>query len=383
MNSADSPTGSIKDTSRHDKAQREGDISVLQVVNALLRHWVIIVVSPLVVAAVAVVMGFSEDRTYTSTASFMPESQGEQAGRLAGLASRFGVEVPTAGGGASPQFYADLLTSRRLLKQVVLTEYEMLPREGRGSTEKMRSGGAEPRRGNLVDFFGTGDTSSGKRRVAVVRAIGTLRRSLEVSTDTDTRVVELSVTTHQPRLSRQIADRVVELVNQFNVERRQSRASAKRDFTAKQVARAESALYTAEDSLRRFLQRNRSYQNSPELRFRYERLQRRVNLRQQVFASLSQSLEQAKIDEVRSTPVVTVVDPPELPVHADSRRLILRGVLGLLLGGILGILWASGRELISRGQEMDPEEYAEFKRLSHSIVDDIKTIWRRLRRSVT
>jgi len=47
------------------------------------------------------------------------------------------------------------------------------------------------------------------------------------------------------------------------------------------------------------LERNRRYQNSPELTFRYERLQRQVSLRQQVFISLSESLKEETAEEVR------------------------------------------------------------------------------------
>jgi uncharacterized protein involved in exopolysaccharide biosynthesis len=173
---------------------------------------------------------------------------------------------------------------------------------------------------------------------------------------------------------------MVDLVNRFNLERRQSNASQEREFIEGQLSRAESALHAAEDSLRRFLEQNRNYQNSPSLRFRHERLQRRVSLRQQVFSSLSESYQQARIDEVRNTPVITVVQPPELPARPDPRQLLLKGALGLVLGGMLGVFGAFGHEMMTATRQRDPDDYAEFERLKQEARDELARIWKEIRR---
>lgn len=345
-----------------------GEVAVLDVVNFVLRHRHAFLLTPIVVAVLLVGVSLILPPSYTSTASFTPESGGGQAGRLAGLASQFGVQVPTGDAGRSPQFYADLLSGRELLRETVVTDYEA-PDDSVQSLEDSLGG-------DLVELFGIEAES---RPLAVVEAIEALRDRIEISTDPETGVVELSVTTDWPELSRQVAERMVELVNQFNLERRQSQASAEREFTEKQVVRAESALHAAEDSLKQFLQRNRSYQNSPALRFEYDRLQRRVTLRQQIFTSLSESYEQARIDEVRNTPVITVVQPPDLPARPAPRRLVFRGMLGLVLGGMLGGIWAFGREVLATSRKRDPDDYAEFERLKRETRDEARGLWKRVR----
>jgi len=92
---------------------------------------------------------------------------------------------------------------------------------------------------------------------------------------------------------------------------RQSQAAAERGFTEERMAEAQEELRAAENELQRFLQNNRQFQNSPELVFQHDRLQRRVAMRQQVYTSLVQSYEQARIDEVPNTPVITVVEYAE------------------------------------------------------------------------
>jgi uncharacterized protein involved in exopolysaccharide biosynthesis len=51
-----------------------------------------------------------------------------------------------------------------------------------------------------------------------------------------------------------------------------------------------------------FLQANRQWANSPDLTFQHDRLERDIALRQQVYTTLVQSFEQARISEVRDTP---------------------------------------------------------------------------------
>ena len=88
-------------------------------------------------------------------------------------------------------------------------------------------------------------------------------------------------------------------------------------------------LQEAENRLAGFLKVNRDYQNAPDLRFQYDRLNREVSIQQQLFVSLAQSFEQAKIDEVRDTPVISVVEAPEVPARPDSRFLAIKVCLTL------------------------------------------------------
>ena len=121
-------------------------------------------------------------------------------------------------------------------------------------------------------------------------------------------------------------------------------------------------LGVAEDSLRGFLERNRTYQSSPALSFEAARLQRRLDLRQQVYSSLAQAFEQARIDEVRNTPVITVVDTPEESVRLDGKALP-RAAVGLVIGLLLGMGVALVFEYVARRRQVAPEEFDEIRGL--------------------
>ena len=72
----------------------------------------------------------------------------------------------------------------------------------------------------------------------------------------------------------------------------------------------------------------------------HDGLQREVMLRQSVLTTLVQSYEQARISEVRDTPVITVLYTPFVPAGPDDLRLELVVALGLLAGGMAGIIFA-------------------------------------------
>ncbi|MGH7701841.1 MAG: GNVR domain-containing protein, partial [Gemmatimonadales bacterium] len=139
-------------------------------------------------------------------------------------------------------------------------------------------------------------------------------------------------------------------------------------------------LREAEDRLQEFLQRNREFRNSPQLAFEYDRLQREVTMRQQVYTTLAQGYEQARIDEVRNTPLISIVEQPDLPVKPKSRRLILKTLLGLTLGGLLGLFLALWLDLVARDRVRSPEQFDRFSALRAETGRDLGSWGERLRR---
>lgn len=340
------------------------EISLVRMVNVVLRHRRAILGAAAVGAILLAAVTLLAPASYTSRTAFTPQSDAAGLSNLAGLAQQFGVSVPTPEGSRSPQFYVELLRTRRLLAATVEAEY------------RVADGSDEARTGDLMTLFEVDEDEPGGRRLEL--AIEELRDRMTTGVGPETGVVSLSVTTRWPDLSRQIAGRMLDLVNRFNVETRQTQAAAERRFLDERVARAREELQAAEDSLRTFLEQNRSYQNSPGLRFEYERLQRRVTLQQQVYSTLAQSYEQARIEEVRNTPVITVVDPAEEPARPDRQSLILRGVLGLLLGGMAGVAWAFVRQFMRSARVREPDEYAELARLREDASDDARRLLERM-----
>src|SRR5262249_19274502 len=140
------------------------------------------------------------------------------------------------------------------------------------------------------------------------------------------------------------------------LETRQSQARSERQFIEVRLQDVSKELKAAEDRVQEFLQSNRSIEDSPRLVFERERLERELTMRQQVYASLVQSFEQARIDEVRDSPVVTVIDPPSLPIDPDSRRLLQTGSLTLLISLLVAVLLAVALDQASDSRSRAPDQ---------------------------
>ena len=319
----------------------DDEISLWEVLSVLLRRRRVIILSTLGLGALAVAFALLRAASFTTAASFRPQGSEAPQSQLVALASQFGMAI---GGGdeLSPAFYEELLTSREILLTAAESGYDV-----DGSSVR------------LPDLLEIREETADLRSNEVVEW---LRESaLSVRTGRATGIVTFAVTTDWPALSFQIADRLLAEVSRFNLETRQSQAASERAFIEGRVENARDDLQAAEDELQQFLQANRQFENSPELRFQYERLQRNVSLQQQVYTTLVQSFEQARIAEVRDTPVLTVLQPPFMPPGPDERQLTLFLALGLALGGMGGIVLAFVVEAFTRPAGNDPAR-EDFRR---------------------
>lgn len=341
-------------------SESEGYSGLLRSVAVLLRHRAVLTVIPTLLAVLVVGVGLLRARTYTSTAAFVPEARGSLPAGVAGLAAQFGVALPGGEAGESPAFYADLLLAHHSLVHLADYAYRW-------------SDKGTPVTGTLADAFGLGGDGHSQR---IEFAVRDLEQRLSVRTNMKTGVITLRVRTKWPELSHAILLRALAYVDEFNLKSRQTRAAAERQFVGERLGSAGEQLRSAEDRLERFLQRNREFQTSPSLKFEFDRLGREVLVAQQVVTTLSEASERAKIEAVRNTPTVTVVEPPTLAVLPDSRRLAIKGLLALVVGGGIALALVLTRQGMIRTRVTTPEVVAEVSALRAEVLRDLRRPWR-------
>lgn len=244
---------------------------------------------------------------YAVAFSFLPQAtQSQGTPGLAALAGQFGVSLNSLSASSQPpQFYADLLQTHELLAPIARDSV---------ATSDVRT------RIPLSTFLHIG---RGNPAVVAERTIERLRDRV-VATSVSARttgIVSVVVRTTSPEASFEIAQRLLDGLNQFNLMTRQSQATAERRFIEGRLDAARIALRAAEDALQNFLQGNRQVSNSPPLVFRQQRLEREVTLQQQVVSGLAQQYEDARIREVRDTPVITMIDRPIVPALPEPKHL--------------------------------------------------------------
>ena len=290
------------------------------------REWRIIGYATASVVAIAVAFVLLKPRAYTATAAFISQAR-RPSGVLGSLAGQLGVDVSMGDVGTeSPQFYVDLLSRQSTLRALVDTSYPGI----RGKSYR-----------NLVEYFGVAGSTYDIQRDRAVRKLSKL---IDAAANLKTSVVTLTATSPEPELSSAIVDRMIALLKEFNLERRKSQAAAERDFVEARLEQARKELRDAENRQEEFFQKN-AVIASPRLRLEAERLAQDVALHRALYATLSQSYEQARIDAVRDTPVITVIEPPVVQAEADSRgvaRAIIFAVFGGLVLGTLLSYWRAG-----------------------------------------
>lgn len=335
----------------------DDEISLWEVLAVLVRRRAVIVRTVVACAVLAILVTFLQARSWTTQASFRPQGS-DGPGELAGLAAQFGVNIGAVESTESPAFYSELLTSREILSRVAAASYSA-------------DGATRPLVEILEIEVDPEDPAAGEA-LRLVRAIEWLRESaISVSTGRETGVLTLSVETEWPAVSQGIAENLLAEVSRFNLETRQSQAGAERNFVEERVRAAAEDLRVAEAALQAFLENNRQFGRSPELQFEHDRLQREVGLRQQVYSTLVQSFEQARISEVRDTPVITVLQSPYLPVEPDGRGLVLRAALGVVLGGMVGIVLAFLIEVFRRPDAGADPARRDFEEAWSNLLDSL------------
>lgn len=291
--------------------------------------------------------GLLSTRLYRSRALFVPQSSDAGLSGLALAASQLGVRVPTAGGGPTwgTGLYVEVLRSRALLEPITRDSFTVAEMGGR--------------RIPFMDLFEIRGASPEARLDHGVRA---LQSAIKATDERTIGAVRLSVSTPWPSVSLVLAERVLRAVDEFNSQRRQSQAAAERAFVERQTAEAEAHLREVENRLRLFREQNRTI-NGPRTELEHQRLQREVNLRQSLYTSLLQNREEARIREVRDTPVITVLEEPRLPVEGESRGTVLRALLGGFAGGMIALLIALIANGLQKARHTRSPESREFFRL--------------------
>src|SRR5688500_1220473 len=276
---------------------RRQDLTLVGIAALLLRRRQLILLLSIIVAGLALVVALVLPPSFTATTVFVPESPGGSrlpAG-LAGLVGQLGLPLDLDAA-RSPRFYADVLKSRALLERVLLSRYPD-PRSTGDSASLLQ----------VLDVRGRDD---GER---LARGVRKLEDRINTQVNTQTNMVRFSVELRYPALAAAVAARFLEHLDDFNSKTRQSQGRARRRCVDQRIAEAGTDLRGAEAQLRAFHERNRSWQESPLLTLQEGQLRRQVDIRQEVYLTLSRELETAKIEEVNDTPVITIIDPPVVP----------------------------------------------------------------------
>ncbi|HEX2451207.1 MAG TPA: Wzz/FepE/Etk N-terminal domain-containing protein [Gemmatimonadales bacterium] len=334
----------------------EPDLSFSRLLLALLRHARLLAAIVLAGGLLGTILAIVLPSKYTAQTTFtaeQPQSSLRLPSGLAGLAGQLGISLEGSRG-VSPEFFVTVLQSREILGAVLETAFtDSLP-DRRGVRSRP-----------LIEIMDVKAPTPAKR---FERSLKRFRKRVGASVDRKSGVLTLSVEDRNAVRAAEIANRLRELLNRYNVERLQSQSRQQREFAQQRLEGAYKELTEAEQRQLRFLQTNRQYNQSPLLAYEAARLERAVDLKQEVVSTLTKAYEEARISEARSTPVLVVIDQAVPPAYRSSPIVPLLMIGGLGLGLLIGCAVALLAEASSRPS---PDRDAARAELSAA--------WRRMR----
>ena len=146
-------------------------------------------------------------------------------------------------------------------------------------------------------------------------------------------LLEISVNMNDPLVAKDLAGSVVNTLTRYIIDYRTRKVKNDREFIEELHAEAETKYKRAQQALASYHDRNQNVVLS-SARIEGESLQAEYNLAFNVYNSLSQLLEQAKINVQENTPVFTMIEPPsDAAVTSSSNSIIMIMIfLGILAG---------------------------------------------------
>lgn len=333
-------------------------MTLLGLLNIFLRRAIWFILLPAILMAIGTAYVMTRPPAYTATSILKPEGSSSSMSQLAGMAAQFGLNVPGDARGQSVDTYAELLLAPDVLREVVQSKFP-------------GAGGA-----TLVTYFHVDPSEPPREQLQ--HATTALQGSIAVSTSPTAGLLHVSTTADQPDLAEQINEALIGALEQRTEERRRARAQKDREFIDAQLRDAQADLSRAEDALKSFREGNRVVK-SPDLMTEEARLERTVQLRQTMYVSLAQGLEQARVNELRSGPALSIVGTPVGTALRRSRHLGLTLVLSVMLG----LFGAAALSVIAHYWEMQRERgggtYEEFAALRDRLL--LRNAFRRSERT--
>jgi len=291
---------------------------------------------------------FIQQEKYSSSATILlPEIQNNNMSGLTGLASQFGVNVPTSTNSidlSSPSLIPELLKSRTFAEKILYKRFYSSKLNDEIPLVDILFETKNYDKDALI-YQGSKRLNSG--------IISYLKKPLE-------NFSIIKITFNEPQLTKDIADSVIYEIEALNRFYKIQTTNEKINFIEDRIKTVDADLRKSELVLKRFNEQNRQI-SSPALQLELDRLTRDVELQKNIYLTLKQQHELAKIEEVQKASILQVLDKPFYPLNPINKNLSLSiffaSSLGLFVGTIIGFL----RSFRKHADKDDKKKYRRMK----------------------
>ena len=170
------------------------------------------------------------------------------------------------------------------------------------------------------------------------RAIKEFHDRIEVLEDRSSGLIRINLTLEDPLISASVANFIGEQVQNYIQKENSAQSTKEKIFILSRLKIVKNELEASELELKGFKERNRGYEDSPDLFMTFSQFFREVEAKKQVYLTLQQQLELARIEEVKQTPILHVLDRAVPPSKKSSPKRIMFMIGFALIGAFFSTL---------------------------------------------
>lgn len=174
------------------------------------------------------------------------------------------------------------------------------------------------------------------------RFVGDLSKRIETKEGESPNTLLISVEMQDPQLAAQLAEAVAEKLKAYIVEYRIQKAKTDLQFVEESYQQAKERYVCAQQALAAFKDRNMNIVTA-SAQITEQNLQSDYTIAFNLYNTLAQQREQARLSVQEKTPVFKVLEPAKVPLGKSKPRTNLILVAMFLLGGFMGIAIIVGK----------------------------------------
>ena len=301
-----------------------------------------------------VIFSLTAPKEYRSTALLLPEAEQKGingAGSIGALAGLAGFNLGDLGGSTSisPELYPQIASSTPFLLTLMNEKFYFSKLEKEVSIEEYfmfyKDQSLIGRAFSLVLGSPDSDEYIEESSKAINREILTtyqesikkeLNSRISINFDDDTGMISVTVEMQDPVVVAQMNDFTANYIKNFVIDHQRKKAAKDLEFIEIQLANADSLFRVKQQELVDFKDSNINLTLS-SARSRLEYLQSSRDLAFQIFSTLAEKTELARIKMEEVTPVFTTLEPARIPPRRHSPKRTFIVILSGMFGGLFGI----------------------------------------------
>ncbi|MDB5288285.1 MAG: lipopolysaccharide biosynthesis protein [Mucilaginibacter sp.] len=319
----------------------------------LLSKWIIILISGIIGGIIGISYAYLQKPVYKAQLSFVLEDEKSSGGGLGGalgLASQFGIDLGSGGGGAfSGDNLLSLMKSRSMVESSLLSSIET---KGKEQTlcemyidfNHLREAWVKNPQLKNIQFLPNSDRNKFTLQQDSILGVfykTIINNNLTVDkVDKKLSIITVTVNSQNELFSKLFTEVLVKTVSDFYVNTKTKKSAQNVNILQRQTDSVRHELNSAINGVASSVDVNPNANPALQiLRAPSQRRQVDVQANQAILTQLVANLEISKVSLRKETPLIQVIDKPILPLEMERFGKGKGGVIGAFLFGFLTIIF--------------------------------------------